>query len=116
MTTTQSKTLHLTLKKKWFDMILSGEKKEEYREIKTYWAKRFLITIRQDGTLPKSNYIFKYDTVTFKNGYASNAPEMVIEINGYKVDEGNVDWGAEPGVKYFVIPLGKILSTKNIKQ
>lgn len=28
------KTLHLVLKKRWFDMILSGEKKEEYREIK----------------------------------------------------------------------------------
>ena len=28
-----SKILHLTLKKKWFDMIASGEKKEEYREM-----------------------------------------------------------------------------------
>ncbi len=28
--------LHLTLKKNWFDLILSGEKKEEYREIKHY--------------------------------------------------------------------------------
>ena len=28
------KYLHLTLKKNWFDLILSGEKKEEYREIK----------------------------------------------------------------------------------
>jgi hypothetical protein len=27
------KILHLTLNKKWFDMILLGEKKEEYREI-----------------------------------------------------------------------------------
>ena len=26
--------LILPIKKKWFDMILSGEKKEEYREIK----------------------------------------------------------------------------------
>lgn len=28
--------LHLTLKKNWFDLILSEEKKEEYREIKHY--------------------------------------------------------------------------------
>jgi len=34
------KILNLTLKKKWFDMILSGEKKEEYREIKQYWETR----------------------------------------------------------------------------
>jgi len=31
--------LHLTLTKNWFDLILSGEKKEEYREIKPYWEK-----------------------------------------------------------------------------
>ena len=28
--------LILPIKKKWFDMIVSGEKKEEYREIKHY--------------------------------------------------------------------------------
>lgn len=36
------KTLTLSLKKKWFDMIASGEKTEEYREIKPYWEKRLL--------------------------------------------------------------------------
>lgn len=34
------KTLKLTLTRKWFDMILRGEKKEEYREIKPYWEQR----------------------------------------------------------------------------
>ena len=29
-------------KKKWFDMIVSGEKKEEYREIKSYYDNRFM--------------------------------------------------------------------------
>lgn len=36
------KTLHLTLKKKWFEMIASGEKKEEYRDIKPYWLNRLM--------------------------------------------------------------------------
>ena len=31
--------LVLPIKKKWFDMIASGEKKEEYREIKPYYNK-----------------------------------------------------------------------------
>jgi len=31
--------LTLPIKKKWFDMIASGEKKEEYREIKEYYEK-----------------------------------------------------------------------------
>lgn len=34
--------LTLPIKKKWFDMILSGEKKEEYREIKPYYERRFM--------------------------------------------------------------------------
>lgn len=34
------KVLHLTLKKKWFDMIASGEKTEEYRDISEFWIKR----------------------------------------------------------------------------
>lgn len=33
--------LTLPIRKKWFDMILSGEKKEEYREIKEYYETRF---------------------------------------------------------------------------
>lgn len=35
-------TLHLTLKKKWFDMIASGAKREENREMKPYWNKRLM--------------------------------------------------------------------------
>ena len=34
--------LTLPIKKKWFDMIVSGEKKEEYREIKPYYDSRFM--------------------------------------------------------------------------
>ena len=34
--------LDLVLKKKWYDMIESGEKTEEYREIKPYWEKRLV--------------------------------------------------------------------------
>lgn len=32
----------LPIKKKWYDMIVSGEKKEEYREIKPYYDSRFM--------------------------------------------------------------------------
>ena len=33
--------LDLPLKAIWYNMIESGEKKEEYREHNSYWAKRF---------------------------------------------------------------------------
>ena len=35
----EKKILRLTVCKKWFDMIVAGTKKEEYREIKAYWEK-----------------------------------------------------------------------------
>lgn len=35
-------TLHLSLQKRWFDMIASGEKREEYREFSPYWIKRLI--------------------------------------------------------------------------
>ena len=36
----EKKVLHLSVSKQWFDLISSGEKKEEYREIKDYWTIR----------------------------------------------------------------------------
>ena len=36
--------LILPIKRKWFDMILSGEKKEEYRDIKPYYDTRLMDT------------------------------------------------------------------------
>ena len=42
------KTLDLVLKRKWYDMIASGEKTEEYREIKPYWIMRMMEEIDID--------------------------------------------------------------------
>lgn len=95
-------TLHLTLKKQWFDMILSGAKTEEYREIKPYWTKRLL---------GKS-----YDNVCFRNGYASNAPQFTIELKSITQSIGKPEWGAVPNKKYFVLYIGKIINTKNINK
>lgn len=37
------KILELPLKKEWYNMIESGEKREEYREIKPYWQNRLAL-------------------------------------------------------------------------
>ncbi|HBN26819.1 MAG TPA: hypothetical protein DD405_05060 [Desulfobacteraceae bacterium] len=65
------KILHLTIKKKWFDLIASGKKTMEYRENKPYWQKRLL-----NGETPK---VFNF--VRFKNGYG-NVPVMDVEFKG----------------------------------
>lgn len=97
------KVLHLILKKKWFDMIASGEKKQEYREIKDYWSKRL------NSKHPYSFGCQNFDVVRFRNGYAKDAPKVTFVFNGSRIDYGNKDWGAEPGKKYFVIELGAII-------
>jgi hypothetical protein len=128
-------TLHLNLKKKWFDMIASGEKKEEYRNLTPYWTKRLievdypeeakndnkwisedivydLLNNHDFKTVMKAYWaeIKKFETITFSNGFSKNRNQFVIELKGIDVDTGLTEWGAEYNKKYFCLELGKILS------
>ena len=71
------KILHLTLKKKWFDLIASGEKTTEYRENKLYWQKRLFL----DNGKSK-----KFDIVCFKNGYG-NVPSIDVKIDSITLND-----------------------------
>lgn len=88
-------TLKLVLKKKWYDMISSGQKLEEYRDVTDYWNKR--ICGRQK----------KY--VTFYLGYAKNRPSMSFELRTPVIGYGIPQWGAELGKLYWVLRLGRRL-------
>lgn len=96
-------TLKLVLKKKWYDMIDSGEKPEEYRNITEYWTVRLhpYIQLLEHG---------EQIAVRFYLGYRLNRPHMEFLIDGIGSGEGNPEWGAEPGKKYFVINLGERLT------
>ena len=106
-------TLHLTLKKKWFDMILSGEKKEEYREIKQHWINR-LTNQNDDGTVNGNEFYKTFDKIEFRNGYGKNVALFQIECKGIQMGPLNPalcdEWQNE--VDVFIIKLGKILTTK----
>ena len=67
------KTLHLNLKKKWFDMIATGEKKEEYREVKEFYIPRLLEVVKPLH-LPmfSINYNKLNDIFWFCAGYKKN--------------------------------------------
>ena len=93
--------LTLPIKKKWFDMIKSGEKKEEYREIKKYYGTRF-------GTLGVGNN--QIHKIFFRNGYSKTSPTIKCCCyidTGYGLPE----WGAEPNKLYYVL---KILSVEEV--
>ena len=101
--------LTLPIKKKWFDMILSGEKKEEYREIKPYYASRFFQRFKVD----KNGLITCIETMTliFRNGYSKNSPAIKCDVE-IRIGTGKYEWGAEPNKEYYVL---KILSVEEIK-
>ena len=119
-----SKTLHLPISAKWFDLILSGEKKEEYREIKWHYCPRFFnLKVNRkyfsvDAVIQfvkTGNDLFvHFDTVTLTNGYRKDSPRMIVEFKDITIGYGNPDWGA-PNEHVFIIRLGKILETSNLK-
>jgi hypothetical protein len=90
------KILHLTLKKQWFDMIASGEKTEEYREIKPYWTTRL--------------HNKKYDAIKFRNGYNRDAPEMTLKLNGIRAGSGLPHLGAPSDRDVYILQLGELLT------
>jgi len=90
-------TLKLTLKKKWFDMIASGMKREEYRTPGKW------IMSRLEGK--------EYDAVEFSNGYGAHVPKVTVEYLGWHMGYGRKEWGGglTPGNPLAVISLGEII-------
>ena len=84
--------LHLVLTRQWYDMIDSGEKKEEYRGKTSYWCKR-LCTAKD-----------KPNAVTFHRAYTSTTQTYLIE--DITSGRGRLEWGAS-GKETFIIKLGE---------
>jgi hypothetical protein len=89
--------LFLTLKKFWFDMILDGGKREEYRD--------------PDNAKMASLLSQPHTHVHFRNGYGywPQNPEALFPIGGdgraiRKL--GNPLWGAPAGKERLALPLG----------
>ena len=92
---TKTRVLKLTLKKKWFDMVASGERKEDYRP-PSQW-----IISRLEGR--------EYDRIEFSHGYGPNVPKIDVEYLGCTFDRGNPEWGAGPK-RMVIIRLGRVLT------
>jgi ASC-1-like (ASCH) protein len=80
--------LHLNLHRKFFAQIAAGTKRVEYRDEKPYWRKRLV------GR--------PYDVIQFRNGYATKAPEMLVEFRGVR------RYGSGRN-GYYAILLGRVL-------
>ena len=120
------KTLTLSLKMQWFDMIKSGEKKEEYREMSLYWKCRFLPNYndydlehliahnsqhnncyeRVTEELEYQHILKHFDRLVFTLGYpkaGDTERRLVFKNPKIRIGTGRPEWGAERGKNYFVI-------------
>jgi hypothetical protein len=100
------KTLTLSLKKKWFDLIKAGVKKEEYREIKPYYNSRFCEPLESRIFHPGESGVKTFDRLVFTLGYpkaGDNERRLEFKNPKIRIGEGRHEWGAEPGKNYFVI-------------
>ena len=88
----KNRILHLNLFRKYFDEIANGTKTIEYRDKTDYWKKRL------------ENK--EYDVIKFRNGYAKDAPTMLVEYVGLNV--GNP--------LSYEIQLGKIIEVNYVKK
>lgn len=104
--------LTLPIKKVWYEMILSGFKKEEYRNITPYYEARFKNAFGY--ILYNNEIVYKKEAlIKFRNGYSKNAPSFIAKCS-INIGEGRQEWGAIPGVKYFILGIVKILEKEEI--
>ena len=111
-------TLTLPLKRKWFDMIKAGIKKEEYRELKYHRLTRLFgvkdiqkffgvsdVTPLANGIVQET-FAKDYDRLCFTLGYPKaddTERRLVFKNPKIRIGEGKPEWGAAVGVNYFVI-------------
>ena len=121
-------------------MILSGEKKEEYRDIKEYYETRFqnlfgAITIHPlyppDNFLDRSEYELLQgeavpeeirkegiQEIIFRNGYSKNSKEIKATCR-LRIGKGRPEWGAELNKQYYILEIlnvEKMAADKTILQ
>ena len=96
--------LVLPIQKQWFDMILTGKKKEEYREIKPYWTSRF----KNAGLIRENDHVSAWaKPVMFRNGYSKHSPTFIADCL-LSIGYGKPEWGAEPGKEYYILQITSI--------
>lgn len=108
--------LTLPIKRKWLEMIRSGEKKEEYRSLSPYYAARFKRFLGWEhipasqaqverGLRARGSVPFK--DIILRAGYSAFAPATMI--SGYiTISTGRPEWGATAGEEYYVLHIEKL--------
>jgi hypothetical protein len=83
----------MSLKKEWFDKILSGQKNIEYREYKPYWIQRLKSDLKK---------------IVFINGYGKHRPSFVADVVKIDIVDG-INTDLKFNGKVFAIHLCNII-------
>lgn len=128
--------LKLTLRRKWFDMILRGEKLDEYREIKVSWVRRLMRSLDVDSvfcpeyweeaatamlndTTKEEHFDIQFrefDAIEFYRGapyFGQELPRMLVECRGISTGFGRPELGAPENRRVFILKLGRLIETHN---
>jgi hypothetical protein len=127
------KKITLVLIRKWFDMIYSGIKHEEYRQITPYWCNKFLldrgdqmpkkwweihlqpepgynpIEFIKEGIKEGELQFVNIYAIEFAHAYKNDRDKFTVHFEGFEIREGNPEWGAEKGTEYFVLKVKNII-------
>jgi len=114
------KVLHRFLKYKWYDMIDSGVKKEEYFAEK--WAKRICSDRVKCGRYKSLSCVFTclwyhpfidtdYTHICFHRGYSNVT--MTWSVDSVVYGLGNTDWGAPVNENVIIMKLAERITLQN---
>lgn len=101
--------LNMTIKRRWFDMIASGEKREEYRSADN----------RQVEGMYKRLFNYVWPIASFmmilRNGYRMDSPALAVRMLGMTIRSGeqaeHPEWGEPTGRgSHFVIMFDRIIA------
>ena len=90
----EKKVLTLTVSKQWFDMIVAGEKTEEYREIKGYWVRRIFDISNMNADADTYAWALQENIIISRESffeYHSKGFTHVLFINGYRKDSPRIE-------------------------
>lgn len=90
----KKKVLKLVVSKQWFDMIASGEKTEEYREIKGYWVRRLFDISNMNVDADTYAWALQENIIISRESffeYQSKGFTHVLFINGYRKDSPRIE-------------------------
>jgi len=106
--------LNLTIAKRWFDMIVSGEKREEYRTA----SNRQVANVYHRAI--KYNCLDGAPLMVLRAGYRMDSPALAVEVVGMDIrgahEVRHPEWGERRGEARIVIALGIVRVCGNYAQ